>query len=177
MVGPRARLARPAGRQPALPGWAAAFPLTRLVARRRARTLFDLCAGFVYAQVLLACVRLRLFDVLREGPLAMPDLAARLALPLDGAARLLAAAAALQLVSRRGGGRFGLGALGAAMVGNPGVAAMVEHHALLYADLADPVALLRGDRPGHPFVALLALCGGRSAGGTRRRSRWRAIPI
>ena len=31
------------------------------------------------------------------------------------------------------------------MVGNPGVAAMVEHHALLYADLADPVALLRGE--------------------------------
>ena len=28
---------------------------------------------------------------------------------------------------------------------NPGVAAMIEHHALLYADLADPVALLRGE--------------------------------
>ena len=33
------------------------------------------------------------------------------------------------------------------MVGNPGIAAMVEHHALLYGDLQDPVALLRGDRP------------------------------
>ena len=31
------------------------------------------------------------------------------------------------------------------MLGNPGIAAMVEHHAALYADLADPVALLRGD--------------------------------
>ncbi|MFX8731502.1 hypothetical protein ABTM48_19965, partial [Acinetobacter baumannii] len=31
------------------------------------------------------------------------------------------------------------------MLGNPGITAMVEHHAALYADLADPVALLRGE--------------------------------
>ncbi len=42
-------------------------------------------------------------------------------------------------------GRFALADLGAAVIGNPGIAAMVEHHALLYADLADPVALLRGE--------------------------------
>ena len=47
---------------------------------------------------------------------------------------------------RRRDGRFGLGVLGAALVGNPGVAAMVEHHALLYADLRDPVALLRHEQ-------------------------------
>jgi demethylspheroidene O-methyltransferase len=52
---------------------------------------------------------------------------------------------ALRLVSRRGAG-YGLGALGAAMVDNAGVAAMIEHHAALYADLADPVALLRAGR-------------------------------
>ena len=38
--------------------FAAAFPLTRPIARRRAAALFDLCAGFVYSQVLVACVRL-----------------------------------------------------------------------------------------------------------------------
>jgi demethylspheroidene O-methyltransferase len=32
------------------------------------------------------------------------------------------------------------------MLGNAGIAAMVEHHSALYADLADPVALLRGDK-------------------------------
>jgi hypothetical protein len=48
--------------------WAAAFPLTRPIARRRTRDLFDLCAGFVYSQVLYACVRLRLFEILAEGP-------------------------------------------------------------------------------------------------------------
>ena len=47
------------------------------------------------------------------------------------------------LLERRGAGRYGLGELGAALRGNPGVTAMIEHHGLLYADLADPVALLR----------------------------------
>ena len=124
--------------------WAAAFPLTRPIARRRAAALFDLGAGFVYAQILAACVRLRLFDLLAEGPRTTAELAPRLGLAPDAADRLLAAAVPLQLVSRRSGGRWGLGALGAAVVDNPGVAAMIDHHALLYADLADPVALLRG---------------------------------
>jgi demethylspheroidene O-methyltransferase len=126
--------------------WAASFPLTRPLARARARGLFDLCAGFVYSQVLLACVRLKLFDVLAEGPQTAQALAARLQLAPDAATRLLEAAASLGLASRRSGGRYGLGSHGAALRANPGIAAMVEHHALVYRDLADPVALLRGDR-------------------------------
>ena len=124
---------------------AAAFPLTRFVARRRAGALFDLCAGFVYTQVLLACVRLRLFDVLAEGPALPIDLARRLGMAEEGMLRLLRAAKALELVEDRGAGRFGLGQLGAAMVDNPGIAAMVEHHTMLYADLADPLPLLKGE--------------------------------
>jgi demethylspheroidene O-methyltransferase len=126
--------------------WAAAFPLTRPIARRRARAVFDLCAGFVYSQVLLACVRLRLFEILANGPQTAAALSALWALPPASTTRLLAAAASLRLVERRGPDRYGLGTLGAALCGNPGVAAMVEHHALLYADLRDPVALLRGER-------------------------------
>ncbi len=122
---------------------AAAFALTRPVARRHARELFDLVAGFVYSQVLLACVQLRLFEILAEGPQTAEHLAARLALPLDAARRLLDAAVSLRLLERRSEGRYGLGELGAPMVGNTAVAAMVQHHAALYADLADPVALLR----------------------------------
>ncbi len=57
---------------------------------------------------------------------------------------LLSAAASLRLLERRSGERYGLGPLGAAVLGNPGIAAMVAHHGLLYADLADPIALLRG---------------------------------
>jgi demethylspheroidene O-methyltransferase len=56
---------------------------------------------------------------------------------------LLDAAVVLGLAERRRDGRYRLGVLGAALEGNPGVAAMIEHHALLYADLRDPVALLR----------------------------------
>jgi demethylspheroidene O-methyltransferase len=125
--------------------WAAAFPLTRSIARRQTRALFDLCAGFVYSQVLLACVRLDLFDLLRSGPLSSEEVSLRLGLTQRATERLLAAAASLRLVERRSHGRFGLGMLGAALVAQPGIAAMVEHHALLYGDLADPVALLRGD--------------------------------
>ncbi len=144
LFGLRNRLLGSAGFQ----RWASAFPFTRPVARRRARGLFDLCAGFVYSQVLLACVRLRLFDALLDGPRSVADLAIALSLPPDNARRLLDAAAALDLTERRRDGRFGLGVLGAALTANRGVAAMIEHHALLYADLGDPVALLRGDHPG-----------------------------
>lgn len=124
---------------------AAAFPLTRPLARARARRLFDLCAGFVYSQVLLACVRLRVFDVLADGPLGAEALAARLGLDADAATRLIDAAASLDLLEKLPGDRVALGSLGAALRGAPGVAEMVEHHALFYADLADPVALLRGE--------------------------------
>lgn len=99
--------------------------------------------------MLAACVRLRLLDALAAGPRGAADLAPGLGLTAEAAERLLRAAAALRLVEGRGGGRFGLGPLGAAVLGNPGVAAMVEHHAMLYADLADPVALLRARGGGR----------------------------
>jgi demethylspheroidene O-methyltransferase len=124
--------------------FATAFPFTRPIARSRARALFDICAGFVYSQVLYACVESGLLRRLLDQPQTPADLAQALAIPLDRLQRLLAAAAALGLVERRGHGRFGLGMLGAALLGNPGVEAMVRHHGLLYADLADPLALLRG---------------------------------
>lgn len=126
--------------------WAAAFPLTRPTARSRARALFDVCAGFVYSQILFACVRLKLFDLLAEGPDTAANIAAKLQLPLDSTERLLDAAVSLKLLDKRGAARFGLGALGSALVGNPGVGAMIEHHSMLYADLNDPVGLLRGER-------------------------------
>ncbi len=126
--------------------WAAAFPLTRPTARKRARALFDVCAGFVYSQILFACVRLKLFDLLFAGPLTAAEIAQTLKLPPHSTDRLLEAAVSLRLIEKRAGGRFGLGALGAAMVGNPAVGAMVLHHSLLYADLHDPVGLLRGEQ-------------------------------
>ncbi|WP_424360962.1 methyltransferase [Methylocystis parvus] len=125
--------------------WAAASPLTRFIARRRAKDLFDLCAGFVYSQILLACVRLKLFEMLRAGPLHQAQLAARMQLSPEAAQRLLRAAASLKLLRALPGDRYALDDLGASMLANPSVGAFVEHHALLYDDLSDPVALLRGE--------------------------------
>ncbi len=135
-----------AGLHPGLIGFATRFPLSRPVARARAGAAFDLCAGFVYSQVLLACVRLDLFEALRAGPRTAADLAGALGLPEAGARRLLEAAASLRLAKRAGPGRYRLGPLGRAVLLDPGIPAMVEHHAMLYRDLADPVALLRGEQ-------------------------------
>ena len=130
---------------PAFQQWAAKFPLTRWVARRRARAVFDLVAGFVYSQVLFACVKLELLELLAQGPLTLEAIARRIGLEGEAADRLLRAAVALELVDRRSGGRYGLGPLGAPIAGSAGIRAMVAHHEMLYGDLADPVALLRND--------------------------------
>jgi demethylspheroidene O-methyltransferase len=123
--------------------WAARFVLTRPVARREARALFDICAGFVYAQVLAACVELDLFARVAARPVRVEALALFCEVPEPAMRMLVEAAASLRLL-RVERGSVRLGALGAALRGNPGVAAMVAHHRLFYADIADPVALLRG---------------------------------
>lgn len=133
---------------PGFQRWALKNPITRRFARRGARAGLDLAAGFVYSQVLVACTQLKLFDALREGPLSVEALAARLALSEGATRRLLDAAASLDLAERRSGGRYGLGLLGAAFSGNPQALAIVGHQPLLYADLADPVALLRREKRG-----------------------------
>lgn len=127
---------------PGFQRFAARFPLTRPVARRRGRRLFDLVAGFVYSQTLAACVETGLLDLLAAGPSTLADIATRTSLPPEGALRLLRAAAALGLAERVGDA-WVLGSDGAALRGNRGIAEMVAHHHLLYADLADPAALLR----------------------------------
>ena len=77
---------------------AAGFWLTRPFARRRAAQLFDLVAGFVYTQVLAACVRLDLFELLAaRGPLPTADLARHCALPERAMQRLVPAQMAAPL--------------------------------------------------------------------------------
>ncbi|MEO0983898.1 MAG: methyltransferase [Pseudomonadota bacterium] len=122
--------------------FAAAFPLTRGVAQSKSKALFDLCAGFVYSQVLSACVELELFRILGEGPARLRTLSFRTGVPEAGLERLLKAAAAIDLIDRRGD-VYALGELGAALLGNPSVFAMIRHHGALYADLEDTVGLLR----------------------------------
>ncbi len=144
----RSRLDR-ALADPAFQQWAARSPLTGWFARRKARALFDIAAGFVYSQVLAACIKLQVFELLREGSRDVDSIAAETGLEPAAALRLLKAASALGLVKALASGRFALDDLGAATLGNPEVAAFVAHHDILYGDLADPVALLRGERQGQ----------------------------
>lgn len=123
----------------------AAVPGLRRIARRDGEALFDLVAGFVHSQVLWAVVELRLPHRLRDGPLAAEALARGSGIPATRMAALCDAATALGLLARRRDGRYALARRGAALLGVPGLEAMISHHAVLYRDLADPLAMLRGD--------------------------------
>ena len=124
---------------------AAGFPLTRPISRARSRQLFDILAGFTYSQVLYTCIRIGLIDMLAVRPLTTSAIAARAGWPEHRMARLLKAATALDLIETTSTGAHTLGIHGAALAGNPWIARFVEHHHLLYADLAYPLPLLRGE--------------------------------
>ena len=146
--------------------FAASFPLTRPVARRRAQAVFDLVSGFVYSQVLLACVRLEVLTLLAREPQTLGDLSQHIGLPIDATQRLIDAAIALKLIARCRDGRLRLGSVGAPIAGDAGIAALVEHHALFYADLRDPVALLRdGARADGELARYWPYCANRSGEG------------
>lgn len=130
--------------RPSFQARASGFVLTRPVALRRTRQVFDLTAGFIYAQVLQALVRLELLELLLEDPRTESELADRAGIPPERFRRLVDAAEYLELLERRDG-RVGLGPLGAPLAGNDALRALVEHNAVFYADLTDPVALLRGE--------------------------------
>lgn len=128
--------------------WSLSNPLTRAITRRRTRQLFDLMAGFVHSQVLLACVRLQVFEMLRDTPDTPAGLAQRTGVPEAELQRLLLSAISLGLLEHRSAGRIGLGPLGVPLTTHPGIAQMVEHNDLLYQDLRDPLAFLRQGRHG-----------------------------
>ena len=131
--------------RPGFQAWVARVPGLRGIARREGQDLFDLTAGFVRAQVLMALVELDVFAHLLDAPRASADLAPVCGLSADRMEILLQAGAALGLLRRRRDGRFALARKGAALLGVPGLAAMIRHHGAFYRDLADPVALLRGE--------------------------------
>jgi len=123
---------------------AASLPIFRSISRTRASNLFDVMSGFVYSQILLACVRLNVFNLLKNGPLNLEELSRLTHFPMKGLQTLADAAVAIRLLERRSEQRYGLGALGSPLVGNDAIAAMVEHHTAFYADMRDPLALLSG---------------------------------
>jgi demethylspheroidene O-methyltransferase len=132
-------------RDPRFQSFALRFPLTRPIAKARSRAVFDLCAGFVYSQVLRACIELKLLEAVSETQLSAEALARQTRLPQDRALALIGAAVSLGLFQRRSDGRISLGPHGAALTGNPWIAGFIAHHDHFYRDMADPIALLEGD--------------------------------
>lgn len=130
--------------KPTFQTWSSGFPLTRPYALWSTRQVFDLTAGFVYAQTLLALVRLDLLEPLLKRAWSESELAARAGVAPARFARLVDAAESLDVLRRTSGG-IELGRNGAPLAGNPALRALVEHNAVFYRDLADPVGLLRGD--------------------------------
>jgi demethylspheroidene O-methyltransferase len=92
---------------------------------------------------LLACVELDLFEFLADGARTRDEIAAHTNLTAASTDRLLNAAVSLRLLARRQHGRIALGPLGAPLVHNVGLLALIRHHRLAYDDLDDPVSLLR----------------------------------
>ncbi|MEM8769774.1 MAG: methyltransferase [Pseudomonadota bacterium] len=123
------------------------------IARREARYLFDLTAGFTYSQVLLACEELQLLQRVAEGSVSLRTLARDCGVDAARLERLVDAAAALKLLMVEDQ-QVGLGRAGAGLLGNAGAMAMIRHHPLLYADLADPVALIGKEGGDVPITQL-----------------------
>lgn len=130
--------------RPGFQSWAARFPLTRGQARRDGAVLFDVVQGFVQSQVLMAVVELDLVRRLRGGPQSPEFLGRAVGIAPERMQVLLQGAAALKLLKRKRSGEYALARKGAALMGVPGLEAMIRHHRAFYADLSDPVALLRG---------------------------------
>ncbi|NRA98929.1 MAG: methyltransferase [Rhodobacteraceae bacterium] len=129
---------------PAFQSWASRNPLTRGTARREGEEIFDLVAGFLHSQVLAAVIELGLLRDMLEVPQAVEELAQRHHVPVDRMVVLLQAATALGLLQRRRRG-YVTSRKGAALLGVPGLDAMIAHHGTLYKDMADPVAFFRGE--------------------------------
>jgi demethylspheroidene O-methyltransferase len=106
---------------------------------------------------------LRLFERLQGGAQDVSSIAAEAKVPEERLRALLRAAAALQLLEERPDGRYGLGVLGATMTDNQSLLALVEHHAMLYEDLRDPVALFANPTAETAMSRLWPYAGGGSA--------------
>ena len=123
----------------------ARVPGLKHLMRAEGRALFDIVAGFVHSQALLALVELDVLHLLQAGPRSAENLAPKCKLAPDRMQLLLQSGASLGLLKRHRDGRFALSVRGAAFLTVPGLEAMVRHHPVLYRDLADPVAFLRGE--------------------------------
>ena len=125
--------------------WVGNTPILRSLARRDGEKIYDLMAGFVYSQTLLAMVELNIFVYLKTGYLTVSELSNKTKIPENRIRLLCQSATAINLLERSRSGHYCLSRLGAAIVGIPGLTDMIRHHRLFYQDLSDPVGLLKNE--------------------------------
>lgn len=116
---------------------------TRWFAKKRTNEVFDLMAGFVNFQVLLTCVRCQILDYVQQIPRSFDELSHHTQLPKETLDRLILSAVALGLLEKNGESKYGIGKLGLPVVNYSGIQAMIEHNAVLYADMQDTTRLLK----------------------------------
>ncbi|MBB1251232.1 methyltransferase [Rhizobium sp. G21] len=121
----------------------ARVPVLRALGNRKANALFRLTGGFISSQLLLAGVRLGLYELLRDKVLSAGEIAHRLNVPPSRMRTLLKANADLGLLIEIEPDLWALDDAGTVIASDPGVAAMIRHHDMLYRDLLEPEQLFR----------------------------------
>ena len=129
--------------------WVGNTPIIRTIARKDAEKIYDLMAGFVYSQTLLAMVELDLFVYLKDRPLSAAELSKETQIPKRSMIILCQSAVAIKILELVGDEQYALSRLGAAVIGVDGLTDMIRHHRLFYDDLKDPVRLLKNEVETH----------------------------
>ena len=125
-----------------LQSFATNTPVLSGLVRRDQRRVFDLMSGFVNTQVLFAAVEIDLFSQLLQEPKSSTDIRG---VSPEAGLLLCRALAGIDLLKERKDGRFSLTRHGAIIETIPGLKTMIRHHAVLYRDLENPLAVLEGE--------------------------------
>ncbi|MTH98774.1 methyltransferase [Roseibium sp. RKSG952] len=136
---------------PAFHRWLRRLPFGRQYANSRAADLLSVMSGFVQSQVLFTLLDTGVLELLEKQPLSRSDLGIRLSIPSDNLRPWLQSAVALEILQELDNGTFTLGDHGIMVVRDPGIEAMIRHHAVLYRDLVAASDLLKS---GHHAARL-----------------------
>lgn len=123
---------------------ASRIPFLARISRKEGEAIFQLMSGFVDTQILLTFVRTGALEYLYRGPVLLDDLAESVGFDPEETAILCRAGQALGLVKVKHN-KVCLARRGALVLGLPGISELIDHHSILYSDLTDPVAFLRGE--------------------------------
>ena len=118
------------------------IPIIRKLAFNEGEKIYDLVAGFVYSQILLAFIELSLIDFFISGRKNIDEISKYTGLSNNKCLLLCNAATSIGLLKKRRDSTFKLTRLGAAIKGVRGLDKMILHHKIFYRDLIDPVKLL-----------------------------------